>query len=60
MNEVIDKIMKRRRCLLHKRYVRSLMASLHMEIAKHAIDTGQVDMDKRKLLLKYKNYYEKL
>ena len=60
MNEVIDKMMKRRRCLLHKKRVRSMMASLHMEIAKHAIDTGTVDMDKRKLLLKFKDYYEKL
>lgn len=45
---------------MHKRYVRSKMASLHMDIAKHAIDTGQVDLEKRKLLLKYKDYYEKL
>ena len=36
------------------------MALLTSEIAQDAIATGVVDLDKRKKLLKYKNYYEKL
>ena len=36
------------------------MAKLTSEIAQDAITTGIVDLDKRKKLLKYKNYYEKL
>ena len=36
------------------------MARLHSEIAQDAIATGVVDLDKRKKLLKYKDYYEKL
>jgi len=36
------------------------MAKLTSEIAQDAIATGVVDLDKRKKLLKYKNYYEKL
>ena len=44
----------------HKRYVNHAMAELTSEIAQDAIATGVVDLDKRKKLLKYKNYYEKL
>ena len=33
------------------------MALLTSEIAQDAIATGVVDLDKRKKLLKYKNYY---
>ena len=55
-----EKIAKKRRCLSHKSYVRSVMASLHCEIARDAINTGKVDLEKRKLFLKYKDYYEKL
>ena len=51
---------KRRRCLSHKRYVRESMAKLTSEIANEAIATGMVDLEKRKKLLKYKSYYEKL
>ena len=60
MNEIWDKIAKKRRCLSHKSYVRGVMASLHCDIARDAITTGKVDLEKRKLFLKYKNYYEKL
>jgi hypothetical protein len=60
MNNMWEKIAKKRRCLSHKAYVRSIMASLHCEIAREAINTGKVDLDKRKLFLKYKDYYEKL
>ena len=51
---------KRHRCLSHKRYVRQSMAKLTSEIPNEAIGTGQVDLEKRKKLLKYKDYYEKL
>lgn len=60
MNELLDKIAKKRRCLSHKLYVKSIMAQIQNEIAKDAITTGKVDLSKRKLFLKYKNYYEKL
>ena len=60
MNELLDKIAKKRRCLSHKSYVRHMMAELQNDIAKEAINTGIVDLEKRKLFLKYKNYYEKL
>ena len=60
MNELLDKIAKKRRCLSHKLYVKSIMADIQNDIAKEAITTGKVDLSKRKLFLKYKNYYEKL
>ena len=56
----MKELMKKRRCLSHKRYVKHAMARLTSEIAQDAITTGVVDLDKRKKLLKYKNYYEKL
>ena len=55
-----SQIAKKRRCLSHKSYVRHVMADLQNDIARHAITTGTVDLEKRKLFLKYKNYYEKL
>ena len=60
MNEIWENIAKKRRCLSHKSYVKGIMASLHCEMAREAINTGKVDLEKRKLFLKYKNYYEKL
>ena len=56
----MKELIKKRRCLSHKRYVKHAMALLTSEIAQDAIATGVVDLDKRKKLLKYKNYYEKL
>ena len=55
-----ENIAKKRRCLSHKSYVKATMATLQCEIARDAITTGKVDLEKRKLFLKYKNYYEKL
>ena len=55
-----NQIAKKRRCLSHKLYVKHTMAKIQNEIAKDAITTGKVDLSKRKLFLKYKNYYEKL
>jgi len=60
MNSMFEKVAKKRRCLSHKSYVRATMAKLHCDIARDAINTGKVDLDKRKLFLKYKDYYEKL
>ena len=60
MNEMWNQIAKKRRCLSHKLYVKAVMAQIQNEIAKDAITTGKVDLSKRKLFLKYKNYYEKL
>ena len=60
MNDILENIAKKRRCLSHKAYVRHAMAQLTSEIAQDAIATGVVDLDKRKKLLKYKSYYEKL
>ena len=56
----MKEFIKKRRCLSHKRYVKHVMAQLTSEIAQDAIATGIVDLDKRKKLLKYKDYYEKL
>ena len=58
--DVMKEFIKKRRCLSHKRYVKHAMAKIQNEIAKDAITTGKVDLSKRKLFLKYKNYYEKL
>ena len=55
-----NQIAKKRRCLSHKLYVKHAMAQIQNEIAKDAITTGKVDLEKRMLFLKYKNYYEKL
>ena len=60
MNDIWENIAKKRRCLSHKAYVRHVMAQLTSEIAQDAITTGKVNLEKRKKLLKYKNYYEKL
>ena len=56
----MKEFIKKRRCLSHKRYIREAMAKLTSEIANEAIATGTVDLEKRKKLLKYKDYYEKL
>ena len=60
ITDVMKEFIKKRRCLSHKKYVKHAMAQLTSEIAQDAIATGIVDLDKRKKLLKYKDYYEKL
>ena len=52
--------MKKRRCLSHKRYVASRMQELQNEIFQEAMDTGLVNMEKRKQLLKYKEHLKHL
>jgi len=53
---MIEKFMKKRRCLSHKRYVSYRMQELQNEIFQEAMDTGLVNLEKRKQLLKYKNH----
>ena len=48
--------MKKRRCLSHKRYVSYRMKELQNEIFQDSMDTGLVNLEKRKQLLKYKNH----
>ena len=43
-----NQIAKKRRCLSHKLYVKSVMADIQNDIAKEAITTGKVDLSKRK------------
>ncbi len=52
--------MIKRRCLSHKRYVAYRMQELQNEIFQEAIDTGLVNMEKRKQLLKYKTHLKNL
>ncbi len=52
--------MKKRRCLSHKRYVAYRMQELQNEIFQEPIDTGLVNMEKRKQLLKYKEHLKNL
>jgi len=53
---MIEKFMKKRRCLSHKRYVSHRMQELQNELFQEAMDTGLVNLEKRKQLLKYKNH----
>ena len=56
----MKELIKRYRCLSHKRYVKHVMAELSSEILKDAINNGLVDLEKRNKLLRYKEYYNKL
>ena len=57
---MIEKFMKKRRCLSHKRYVSYRMQELQNEIFQEAMDTGLVNLEKRKQLLKYKEHLRNL
>jgi len=46
--------------LFHKRYVSQRMAELQNEIFQEAMDTGLVNLEKRKQLLKYKEHLRNL
>ena len=52
----MKEIIKKRRCLSHRKYVTHRMAELSNEIFQEAMDTGLVNLEKRKQLLKYKNH----
>jgi hypothetical protein len=56
----MKEFIKKRRCLSHRRYVAQRMAELQNEIFQEAIDTGLVNMEKRKQLLKYKEHLKNL
>tara|TARA_R110000772_G_scaffold265693_1_gene387333 strand:+ start:60 stop:230 length:171 start_codon:yes stop_codon:yes gene_type:complete len=53
-------LMKKRRCLSHRRYVTHRMAELSTEIFEDAMATGKVDLKKRQQLLKYKEHLKHL
>ena len=52
----MKEILKKRRCLSHRRYVEHRMAQLQTEIFNDAMATGKVNLEKRQQLLKYRNY----
>ncbi len=54
------KLLKNRRCFLHRRYVSQRMAQLQNEIFRDAMATGKVNLEKRKQLLKYKEHLKNL
>ena len=56
----MKELIKKRRCMRHKKYVRQRMAELQNEIFQEAIDTGLVNIEKRKQLLKYKEHLKNL
>ena len=56
----MKEILKKRRCLSHRRYVEHRMAQLQTEIFNDAMATGVVNLEKRKQLLKYKNHLKHL
>tara|TARA_R110000823_G_scaffold303547_1_gene424951 strand:+ start:23 stop:199 length:177 start_codon:yes stop_codon:yes gene_type:complete len=56
----MKEILKKRRCLSHRRYVEHRMAQLQNEIFEDAIATGIVNLEKRKQLLKYRTHLKHL
>ena len=56
----MKEIFKKRRCLSHRKYVSQRMAQLQNELCQGAIDTGLVNLEKRKQLLKYKEHIRNL
>jgi len=53
-------MLKKRRCLSHRKYVTKRMAELQNEIFTDAMATGIVNLEKRKQLLKYKEHLKNL
>ena len=49
-------LIKKRRCMSHRRYVTHRMAELSSEIFEDAMATGKVNLEKRNQLLKYKEH----
>jgi len=56
----MKEMLKKRRCLSHRRYVTKRMAELQNEIFTDAMATGIVNLEKRKQLLKYKEHLKNL
>ena len=53
-------LIKKRRCLSHRKYVTHRMAELTSEILEDALSTGIVNLEKRQQLLKYKEHLKNL
>ena len=56
----MKEMLKKRRCLSHRRYVEHRMAQLQTEIFNDAMATGKVNLEKRQQLLKYKQHLKHL
>ena len=56
----MKELLKKRRCLSHKRYVAHRMAELQQELFSDAMATGKVNLEKRQQLLKYKQHLKHL
>ena len=56
----MKEILKKRRCLSHRRYVEHRMAQLQTEIFNDAMATGKVNLEKRQQLLKYRTHLNNL
>ena len=56
----MKELVKRRRCLSHRKYVTHRMAELSNEIFEDAIATGKVNLEKRQQLLKYRTHLNHL
>ena len=56
----MKEILKKRRCLSHRRYVEHRMTELQTEIFNDAMATGKVNLEKRQQLLKYKEHLKNL
>jgi len=56
----MKEIIKKRRCLSHRRYVEHRMAELTSEILENALLTGKVNLEKRQQLLKYRTHLKHL
>ena len=56
----MKEMLKKRRCLSHRKYVTKRMAELQNEIFADAMATGIVNLEKRKQLLKYKEHLKNL
>ena len=56
----MKELIKKRRCLSHRRYVTHRMAELSNEIFEDAMATGKVNLEKRQQLLKHKNHLKHL
>tara|TARA_R110000823_G_scaffold205930_1_gene336721 strand:+ start:118 stop:288 length:171 start_codon:yes stop_codon:yes gene_type:complete len=56
----MKELIKKRRCLSHRKYVTHRMAELSTEIFEDAIATGKVNLEKRKQLLKYRTHLKNL
>ena len=57
---MLNRFFIQRRYVRHIKYVSVRMAQLQMELCHEAIETGKVNLEKRKQLLKYKEHLRNL